>query len=530
MNVLENKTTDLTNSGSSATGARGRYDELKAERNLYEERARECARLTIPMVFREEGANSSSSLRTPWQGLGARGVKVLTAKMLLAVLPPNSPFWRYLLTDEALAKLGADVESRAKIEAGLNQIERSVQDFLEANAHRPKIAETLTQLIVAGNALVYMDPKGRLRMFKLTNYVVHRDPMGTWLEVVTHEKVSPRALPDDIRATMDSQSSTQKTVDVYTWVRLEDNQYRVHQEVAGKVVPGSEGFYPKDSCPWIPLRFYAVDGESYGRSYVEEYLGDLVTLELLSQSIAETSLAAARDVRGVKPGGTVKKKDLQEAKNGDVITGDLANDVTTLQSGKATDLRVAMEASNSIEVRLTQAFLMNSAVQRNAERVTAEEVRYLAQELEDVLGGIYSILSQEFQLPLLQVVIATMERMGQLPKLPEGVAKPVIVTGLGALGRGQDLNKLGQFLQAMQPFGEQAFAVLNLDNYATRVATALGIDTRGLVKSPEQMDAEQQQAQAAQMAQQVAPGAMQAAMENPDTAQALAEQMAATQM
>lgn len=529
MKVLENKITDPTTS-SASSGARGRYDELKAERNLYEERARECARLTIPMLFREEGANSSSALRTPWQGLGARGVKVLTAKMLLAVLPPNSPFWRYLLTDEAIAQLGADVESRAKLESGLNQIERAVQDFFEANAHRPKIAETLSQLIVAGNALLFMAPSGRIRLYKLTNYVVHRDPIGTWLEVIAHEKVSPRALPEGIRGTLDAQESTQKTVDVYTWVRLEEGKYKVHQEIGGKVVPGSEGFYPKDACPWIPLRFYAVDGESYGRSYVEEYLGDLVTLELLSQAIAEASLAAARTVYGVKPGGTVKKKELQEAKNNDVITGDVLNDVTTLQSNKAMDLRVAMEAAAGIESRLTQAFLMNSAVQRNAERVTAEEVRYLAQELEDVLGGIYSVLSQEFQLPLLQVVIATMERNGDLPKLPQGVAKPVIVTGLGALGRGQDLSKLGQFLQAMQPFGEQAFAVLNLDNYATRVATALGIDTRGLVKSPEQMDQERQQAEASQMAQQVAPGAMQAAMENPETAQALASQMAATQM
>ncbi|WP_416142518.1 portal protein [Escherichia coli] len=47
----------------------------------------------------------------------------------------------------------------------------------------------------------------------------------------------------------------------------------------------------------------------------------------------------------------------------------------------------------------------NSAVQRTGERVTAEEIRYVASELEDTLGGVYSILSQELQLPLVRVLL-----------------------------------------------------------------------------------------------------------------------------
>lgn len=48
--------------------------------------------------------------------------------------------------------------------------------------------------------------------------------------------------------------------------------------------------------------------------------------------------------------------------------------------------------------------LLNSAVQRNGERVTAEEIRYVAGELEDTLGGVYSLLSQELQLSLIRRV------------------------------------------------------------------------------------------------------------------------------
>lgn len=523
METLKNETKAIspTREGQNGAGAQGRYDELKSERLMYEQRARECARLTIPMLFREEGANSASTLSTPWQGLGARGVKVLTAKMLLAILPANSPFWRYLLTEAAMRGLEDNAEARTEMEKDLSLIERTVQDYIESNSHRPKIAELIQQLIVAGNALLFLAPTGKARVYRMSDYVVHRDPVGTWLEILAHEKVSPLSLPEHVRAMLDQTESTQKTIDVFTWVKRTATNYQVHQEVAGKVVPGSDGTYPLDACPWIPLRFYAVDGESYGRSYVEEYLGDLVSLELLSQAVTEGSVSAARVVYGLKPGSTTKMQDLEKAENNQIIKGDLVNDVTTLRLDKFNDFRVAMESAQTIQTRLEQAFMMNSSVQRQAERVTAEEVRFMAQELEDVLGGIYSILAQEFQLPYLKAIFANLKRLGVLPDLPEHLAAPVIVTGLGALGRGQDLNKLQLFLQQLQPFGEQAFGVLNMDNLMMRVAMSLGIDTRGLIKTQEQIQAEQQAAAMAQMAQQVGPQMVQGAMQNPDAAAAM---------
>ena len=145
------------------------------------------------------------------------------------------------------------------------------------------------------------------------------------------------------------------------------------------------------------------------------------------------------------------------------------------------------------------AFLLNSAVQRNAERVTAEEVRYMAQELETALGGVYSILSQEFQLPLVKLLLARLERTGKMPKMPKDAVKPQIVTGIEALGRGQDLNKLSQFLQMLQPLGPQIIAQnLNVDDYIDRLGASLGIDTGGLVKTLEQKAQEQQAVQMAQ--------------------------------
>jgi hypothetical protein len=243
-------------------------------------------------------------------------------------------------------------------------------------------------------------------------------------------------------------------------------------------------------------------------------MGDLRSLEALTQAIVQGSAASAKVLFMVRPNGTTKSKDLSKAPNGAFVNGD-ANDVSTLQVQKSGDFRVALETMRMINDRLASAFLLNSSVQRAAERVTAEEVRYMAQELETALGGVYSILSQEFQLPLINLLLNTLVKQGKMPKMPKDSVKPTVVTGIEALGRGQDLNKLATFLQYLQPLGAEVIASeMNLNDYIDRLAASLGIDTSGLIKSEEQKAQEQamqQQMMQQQMEQQAAMGAAQAA-------------------
>jgi hypothetical protein len=236
---------------------------------------------------------------------------------------------------------------------------------------------------------------------------------------------------------------------------------------------------------------------------VEEVHGDLKSLEALTGAIVEGSAASAKLLFMVRPNGTTKARSIADAPNGAIISG-AAEDVTTLQAQKFNDFRVAQETMNTISERLAFSFLLNSSVQRNAERVTAEEVRFMAQELETALGGIYSVLSQEFQLPLVNLLLAKMQKEGKMPKFPKDTLKPQIVTGLEALGRGQDLNKLNQFLSMLQPLGPEVIqSELNIGDYLDRLGASLGIDTQGLVKSDEQKQQEAQQQQEMMQQQQM---------------------------
>lgn len=494
--------------------AESRWSVLESLRSQHLDRARKCAEVTIPTLVPPEGHSASTVYSTPYQSMGARGVNILSNKVLLAILPPNSPFFKFSLDDYQAEELAKKEGARAEIEEALSRVERSVVAHIEATAIRSGCFELVKQLLVAGNFLAYFPPEGGMRGFRFDQYVVKRAPNGEVLEIIVRENVSPMTLPASIQALAmkdaknDDPGSPENTIYLFTYIRRFRNGYKITQEVKGEVVPDSQGFYTAENMPWKALRFIKVDGEDYGRSYVEEYLGDLLSLEGLSQAIVEAAAVSAKVVFLVKPNGVTSQRDITKAKSGDVKTGN-AEDVTTLQVEKGADLAVANQTIARIEQRLAQAFLMTSAIQRNAERVTAEEIRVMASELEDALGGFYSTFSRDFQLSMVQTVMWRMTQQKRLPKLPKFV-RPQITTGLEALGRGQDRNRLLSFAGIInQTFGPGAIAqYINVGDFIKRIGTSEGLDMKGLVKTDQQVLQDQQRAAMAEAAKAAVPGTM----------------------
>ena len=82
-----------------------------------------------------------------------------------------------------------------------------------------------------------------------------------------------------------------------------------------------------------------VDGEVYGRGRVEEFIGDLKSLEALSQALVEGSAAAAKVVFTVSPSSTTKPATLAKAGNGAIVQG-RPDDIGVVQVGKTADFRL----------------------------------------------------------------------------------------------------------------------------------------------------------------------------------------------
>ncbi len=408
---------------------------------------------------------------------------------------------RLTISEFEAKQLLDDPQELAKVDEGLSMVERILMSFMESNSYRPTFFETLKQLIVAGNGLLYIaEPQEAKfnppKLYKLSRYVVQRDPFGNVLQIVTLDKVAFGALPEDVRSRMENADSREpdEEVEVYTHIYLDDESgdFLSYQEIDGEEVEGTDGQYPATACPWIPIRYVKMDGEHYGRSHCEEYLGDLRSLENLTESMVKFAMISSKVLGLVNPNGITQVRRLVKAQTGDFVPG-RKQDIEFLQLEKAADFTVAKNVADAIEQRLSYCFMLNSAVQRSGERVTAEEIRYVAGELEDTLGGVYSILSQELQLPIVRVLLIQLQATSMIPDLPQQAVEPTVSTGMEALGRGQDLDKLTQFINALAPIAQLQDPDLNTSNLKIRIANAIGLDTAGLLKT--EMDKAKEQAE-----------------------------------
>jgi len=512
--MADSQAPDAAAGGNPQTAA-GRYAQLEVSRNPFLQRARLAATLTIPGLMPPEGHTGANNLPQPWQSIGAEGVNNLSAKLLMALFPPGTGFFRLTMDDFAVEKLkqnavaaGADdggEDAKGVFEDALAKVERAATNRMEKAGNRRVRHEVFKHLIVCGNCLVETKKDGKEKMYPLDRYVVKRDLDGEVLEVVVKECLSRQELPARILALVQAknpastEADKEKNVDLYTWVRrTQSGAWEVHQEVEGSIIPETQGTYPAGKSAWIPLRWSDVAGEDYGRGRVEEYLGDHIRAEAYAKSIAQFTIQAAKVLWGVNPSGVTDKDDVANAPTGAVVSADFEKDVHALMLDKGQDFSVAAGEFDKVEKRLERAYLLANSVQRDAERVTAEEIRAMIGELEQALGGVYAILADEYQLPLASRVLHQMTETGKIPRLPSDIVSPQIVTGLDGLSRTSDAQRLQQLLNGMaETFGPQGMAAaINIGGYVKRMGAALGIDTDGIVRT------EQEQQQAAQASQQ----------------------------
>ena len=503
------------------------YEKMKTDRQQYLDKAREAAKYTIPSLITDETNSSPKTIATPHNSVGADGVNNLAAKITLALLPPNQPFYKFSMDDMTM-KQQAELtgQNKASFEEGINKglsmTEKMLTDYNEQNGDRIELGEAVKHLLVAGNVMLVHSPKTGLKYYPLSRYTVKRDYVGNVLKAITQETINFYSLPSEMQDSVLSQvvkaerkekeeilkELKEKDIDLFTVYIRKQNKWITWQEVKGVEVPNSQGQYPIEICPIIPLRYTAIEGESYGRGLIEEYIGDISYLDTLSLAIQQTCLAAAKLLILVNPNGVTKIQTLNKAKNGDFVSGRV-DDVKALQTEKYYDLRTAQTEEDKIERRLNRIFLMKAAIQRDAERVTAEEIREMAKDLDEAHGNLYSILSKEFQYAYVKIAYHHMRKTKakQLPDLiRDKNIKLTVTTGLEALGRGSELTKLATFFDIMTKFAQAAQLVgAKTEPIAAKVAASLNLDVDGLFYTEEEKAEMQKQAQQQELMKQATP-------------------------
>ena len=490
-----------------------RYKALESDKRFFIDTAKDCCRYTIPALLSYFEDNSRVyDIEYPYQCLGANGISNLASKLLTALTPSSLPFFKFIISDYGLIQERSQeiADFRIIVDKMLSDYALQVTDLIKTSNDTSFLYEMWQLLLVSGNVLIKdPDDNSNIRIYSLRDYCVRRDRAGTPVEIVLKENISPVVLPkeilEQIKAKLDMPSEVQelpsderneqKGYNIYTYCKREQEYWYIHQEVKGIIISGTEQKVPLDACPFIALRIFNGAGEDYSRSYVSNYLGDLKSLDGLSQASIEAAAMISKHILLVDPTGLTDKDDVAEALNGETIDG-RPSDVSFLQAQKGYDLRTVSEEASKIEERLNRAFLVTNGMIRDAERVTREEIRAVAKEIEEALGGLYSTCSHSFQVPYLKRKLYKLRKMKLLPPLDKNI-KPVIVAGFEALGTNSEKDNLIEFMNyARDLTGGNFGAVFKTNNLIKKVASIMSINLDGLIYTDEEL--EQQKAQAMQ--------------------------------
>jgi hypothetical protein len=491
------------------TSAKSRYLALVPRREPFLQNARDAAALTVPSLMPPKGHTGTLPLPQPYSGHGARCVLNLSSRLLTALLPPGASVFKFGVPAEVLAEAQAE-KVPAELETQLALAEKITHGEVERRGWRQPTHVALQHLIVCGNALEQSLPDNTIRAFRLDQYVVVRDPVGNLVELVIEEMLAPAALREPLRALVANRDDVMQTVGLYTWLRREGDTWSVQQELEDQLVRGSQGRFVHAAFPFRALRWAAVLGEDYGRGKVEEHIADFRALNGLTKAVIEGAAMASRNVTMIRPnaaGGMNLRRRLAEAGNGSFVVGN-PEDVTMLQFTNKTGMQFTSAEVQALKLDLAAAFLLGSAMRRDAERVTAFELRQVVEELEGALGGVYSTLAQEMMGPRVSRLILQMQSNAQLPAWPQGSVEPTVLTGLEALGREQDVNRVATALDMIQPLTPEAQAFVEWEALLRKGFAGLGL--ADAVRKRADVERERQALAQAQAAQAVAPIAAQA--------------------
>lgn len=498
-------------------GAKKRYDKLATKRQNYLTRAEDAAELTIPQLYTGtyDGSNEGNTYGNPYQSLGARGVNNLANKIILTLFPPATAFFKMGINPITLKKMG---KGEGQVNQALQVLEKSIVNEMEISQLRSTLVDSIKQCIVGGSVILHVPEEEDPKVFSLENFVIKRSKSKRVLEMIIKESMMYSELDNQSQKQLqeanklkEEHREDKEPLCVYTVIKRDsEGMYNVHQDIMDMSMEGTEGKYKEKDLPYIFVPF--VDrGESFGRSYVEDFQGDLNSYEGLRQSVLEAAAESARIIYLVKPNATLTSKKLQSAQSGDVLMGN-PDDVGVLQADKRLDLQIAQAEMEVLRRDLGTLFLLDSSVTRNAERVTAEEIRRVSQELEVSLGGIYSTLANVLQAPLVRLYLKRLKKKGLINDALSDIIDLEVTTGSAALGRGTEFNSMTAFLQTAQSvLGDQFSTYVKMPELIARIANSLDIGTSELIKTEGEIQQEQQAAQKAQLEQQAISPAITAA-------------------
>ena len=489
-----------------AESAKATYQKLKGVRDQFKDRAVKYSKLTLPYILPDDSSDTSSeTLMQGYSSEGAVGVNNLSNKYINRMFPHYS-YFKLTVPDDVVE---ASSYTKADVLRGAVAVEKKAMKHLQKINARTSLLEAIKHLIITGNYLMHKaeDEDQEIIGYPLDRYVVQRDQRGRLLTCIATDTTYLRALPPDVQGTIISELNLRdeevdtKEVDLYTRIELVDGNYLITKS-AESVDLGNYKTVKKEKLRWEALVWHRYRRDPYGRGLVEDIYNAIYTHDVGTEIFLKAAAIAA-DIKIIADRASGIDVDaVNSSESGTWHYGD-PNGVKPLQVNKTTDLQIMDTILAKTERLIGQVFMRMGSAIRNAERVTAEENRLMAIELDQMHGGVFSSLANSLQLKL---ALWTLEDVGTAVDGEE--IEVSIITGIDALGRQAEAEQavyLVQDLAQWQNVPQDVRDWVKFDQWVAFVAAGRNIDISAVIRSRteyEQHIQQRQQAEAGQAPQQ----------------------------
>lgn len=493
---------------------RGMWEAMTRDRESMMSRKEAQAQATIPSTMPDKNYEvKNEALSQSASSLGNQGATNIVNKLMLAMFAPGITFMKLDMPPKLKSQFMAEMQLQddSLLTDVLAEGEREAIRVLEQSGSRPALYEGLAALVCVGDVLMDLSDTAVISFINLRDYAVERNRKGLVLRIVFREITRVQDLDqtaeDEYRRAVPACKPRDK-VTIYTVVRYVKGMYRSTVWVEDVCLsPKHSGKWKPDNMPYRALTWRLPLGQDYGVSLAEDYANDLGTHETVSDALADGAVLAAQFRWACNPSGYTDPKDVENGRNGDVIPAN-PDDLKLIFANMGAQLQSIVGIEEIYSRRIGRGFLMNTMVTRNSERTTAEEVKIQAIELEQSLGGVYSRQAIDMQGPISRWMLRKADINIRGTKI-----EPTIITGLDALSRTAELERLMGFLNDVTGLSQippETRDMLNEQPIISDMAAGRGVNRSRYVASPETVTQRRQDRAQAQMDQQAAQAGVQA--------------------
>lgn len=500
----------------SSETIRGQFLRLDGQRLERLSASEQYAYYTIPSVFPRVDVSDQHTSIGMLDSIGSAVANHFANKLVTTLFSPNRPFFRLAPnpTSPKVKRLheardGKDIDEQTQAQAAFDalrdkfvSVEQNSVRYLERIGYRTAATNAAKLLIITGDVVIRSQKGQKSAAYSMRDYVCEKDLTGRDVTLIVRDTLvfgglTPKQQSDVVEASnasgerRDFEPST--SVQILTRLSLtNDGRYKITQGIEDHdIVDDEDRIVTEKDSPFTHLSWNLTKGENYGRGLVEDFSGSFHMIDNMTNYQTRMAAKMADLKIMVDPASGVDVEQLNSSESGTYISGK-PSAAAPLMSGMDQGLQYIEAIILMHKRQISAAFLYQTGQTRDAERVTAEEIRENAAELEIAHGGVYSRFAADWQSKAAQEAVSALgEDMGD-------TVEPVIMTGMDSLSRVGEMQMIRLWMQdlaMLQGVPEDVRVWIKGGDFAQYAATQRGVDHGAFVKSDEERSAEVKQEQ-----------------------------------